>query len=385
MKLTNLTCAAMFLALSTSALPAYAHISMKGALQSRGGDQKMSPCDGKRGDGPEYTFAPGATITLAVNEDIPHPSYFRIAFDDDGEDFVEPASIDPIDKTRACPFDKDDQCGKADYCTMAGASKGAVVLWDDLDPHLAAAAKGGSWTVKLPDVECQNCTLQVLQIMEDTVHGAYCPQGTCANSANSLEDIYHRCIDIKLVKGAASGPGVTMDAVKNNGMQCASDAPAGGAAGAAGGAAGAAGGAAGGPSAGAGGSAAAAGATAAAGGTTAAATGGSGGSTSSTSTSAPAAGSKSTSTGGSPAASAAGGSSAPASSSSSTTTAAAGSKSTGMTTGAATGASAGSSASEPAPASSSGGCSVAGTDRNDGAALGLLLSLGLVFARRRRS
>ena len=101
MKPTNLTCAAILFALTTSALPVHAHISMKGALMSRGGDQKSSPCDGKRGDGPEYTFAPGATITLAVSEDIAHPSYFRIAFDNDGEDFVEPASIKPIEALRA--------------------------------------------------------------------------------------------------------------------------------------------------------------------------------------------------------------------------------------------------------------------------------------------
>jgi hypothetical protein len=216
---------------------AHAHISMKGALQSRGGDQKQSPCDGSRGDGPEYTFAPGATITLSVNEDIPHPSYFRIAFDNDGEDFVEPASIEPIDKSRACPFDKDDQCGKSDFCTSAGAAKGAIVLWDNLDPHLSSAAKGGTWQVKLPDVECSKCTIQVLQIMEDTVHGAYCPQGTCAASANSLEDIYHRCIDIKLVKGAPSGPGVATAPVSNQGVECPSPNAAGGAAGSSGSAA----------------------------------------------------------------------------------------------------------------------------------------------------
>jgi hypothetical protein len=218
---------------SIAVAPAYAHISMKGALLSRGGDQKQSPCDGKRGDGMVYTFAPGATITLAVNEDIAHPSYFRVAFDDDGEDFVEPASNDPIDPDRACPFDKDDQCGKSDYCTTAGSAKGAVVLWDNLDPHLANAAKGGTWNVKLPNVECDNCTIQVLQVMEDTVHGAYCPQGSCAASADSFEDIYHRCVDIKLVKGAPSGPGVTTDPIANMGMECAAPDATGGEAGSA--------------------------------------------------------------------------------------------------------------------------------------------------------
>lgn len=208
------------LPLALSAGSAHAHISMTGPLTSRGGDQKSSPCDGAKGDGTVYTFEPGTTITLSVSEDIPHPSYFRIAFDDDGDDgFVEPASIKPIDPNRRCPFDADDQCGESDFCNVASTT-GATVLWDNLNPHLSNAAKAVSWNVKLPDIECENCTIQVLQIMEDTVHGAYCPQGSCANAASSLEDIYHRCIDITLKRGATNSPGATTDAVSNMGMEC---------------------------------------------------------------------------------------------------------------------------------------------------------------------
>jgi hypothetical protein len=236
-------------ALSLFASTAHAHITMKGALLSRGGDQKAFPCDGKRGDGPVYTFAPGTTITLALDELVPHPSYFRIAFDDDGDNaFVEPKSIKPIESSRACPFDANDKCGESDYCNLVSTT-GATVLWDNLNPHTAAQAKSVSWNVKLPDIECENCTLQVLQIMEDTLHGAYCPTGSCQDT--SLEDIYHRCIDIKLVKGATNGAGATTDAVNNMGVECnaATPTPTAGAGGSAtagsGGAAGAAGSAAG--------------------------------------------------------------------------------------------------------------------------------------------
>jgi MYXO-CTERM domain-containing protein len=361
---------------------------MKGALQSRGGDQKMSPCDGKRGDGMVYTFAPGATITLAVNEDIPHPSYFRVSFDDDGEDFVEPLSIDPIDKTRACPFDPDDQCGKADYCTQAGVAKGARVLWDNLDPHLAADAKGGSWNVKLPDVECDNCTIQVLQIMEDTVHGAYCPQGTCAASANSLEDIYHRCVDIKLVKGAPSGPGATTDAIKNMGVDCAT---AGGEAAA--GAGGASGAAATSGSAGTGssGSGGASGTTTTAGRSAGeAAASGSGGAAAASSG---AAGAKSTAAAGSSAASGAsmGSASGSAGKPAASTTAASGSTapkagSAAPSTGTSTSPSTSSDGATGMTTPSSGGCAVssaAGADAN-GASFALLSLIGLFFAGRRK-
>jgi MYXO-CTERM domain-containing protein len=199
---------------------AHAHIDMTGALKSRGGDQKNFPCDGKRGDGPVYTFEPGTTITLNLQESIPHPSYFRIAFDNDGDDaFVEPKSIKPIDPSRGCPSGPKDQCGESDFCNVKSSDGGATVLWDNLDPHMAGSAKAYSWTIKLPNVECENCTIQVLQIMEDDAfHGPYCPTGSCMD--NGVEDIYHRCIDITLKKGAMNSPGVATTEVKNTGMEC---------------------------------------------------------------------------------------------------------------------------------------------------------------------
>jgi hypothetical protein len=211
------------------ATPAQAHIIMVGDIVSRGGDEKLSPCDGAKGKGPVYTFEPGATIKLQLMEPVAHPSYFRISFDNDGDDgFVEPASIKPIDPTRACPFDADDHCGESDYCNVVSSAGAATVLWDDLNPHLAADAKAMSWNIKLPDIECENCTIQVIQVMEDNeFHGAYCPQGSCPNAKNSLEDIYHRCIDIKLQRGATNSAGTTTEAVNNQGTNCLTDAAGG--------------------------------------------------------------------------------------------------------------------------------------------------------------
>jgi hypothetical protein len=81
---------------------AQAHIDMVGPLMSRGGDQKIAPCEGKDwGSGPVYTFEPGATITLTAREGVSHDGYFRIAFDDAGDDdFVDPTSIDPVNPDR---------------------------------------------------------------------------------------------------------------------------------------------------------------------------------------------------------------------------------------------------------------------------------------------
>ena len=190
------------LGMGVAAPLAHAHLSLEqgGTHMSRYGDGEIKdgPCGrdgGTRGEH-VYTYEPGATITVTVNEFIPHPGYFRIAFDADGDDdFVDPASIDPIDPQRACPYDANDKCGESDFYNNDS------VLMDNLDPHLSDGQKSYTWQVKLPDVECDNCTLQIIQVMEDTVHGPYAPKGA-ANEIFYIEDIYHTCIDLELKAGA---------------------------------------------------------------------------------------------------------------------------------------------------------------------------------------
>jgi hypothetical protein len=190
-------------ALSPSIASAHLSLESAGTHKSRYGDDeiKHGPCgrvDGKRGTN-VYTYKPGETITIKALENIPHPSYFRIAFDQDGDDdFVEPKSIKPIDPKRKCPFNADDKCGASDFFNSP------AVLMDNLDPHLSNGMQTYTWQVKLPDVECDNCTLQVIQVMEDVVHGAYSPKGA-SNELFYIEDIYHTCIDLVLKKDATGG------------------------------------------------------------------------------------------------------------------------------------------------------------------------------------
>jgi hypothetical protein len=195
-----LPCAALLLPCAASA-----HISLEAAgthLSRYGEDEiKDGPCgrtNGKRGTN-VYTYKPGETITISVLENLAHPGYFRIAFDDDGDDaFIEPKSIKPVDPKRACPFNADDQCGESDFYNSP------AVLMDNLDPHLASGAKEYTWQVKLPDVECDNCTLQIIQVMEDLSHTAYSPKGI-SKELFYIEDIYHTCIDLVLKKDATGG------------------------------------------------------------------------------------------------------------------------------------------------------------------------------------
>ena len=188
-----------------SAASASAHISLDQASthKSRYGDeQKFAPCgraNGTRGTN-VYTYKPGETITVEFREYVPHPGYYRFAFDDDGDDdFVSPVSIKPIDPARLCPFNATDMCGESDFYNNDTVLPGM----DNLEPHLAGESKGTySFQVKLPNVQCENCTLQLLQVMEDTIHGAY---NTDPNEG-SLPDVYYQCIDLKLV-GPLEGAG----------------------------------------------------------------------------------------------------------------------------------------------------------------------------------
>lgn len=200
---------------------AHAHILMEGELKGREGDQNAAPCEGLPRSATPYVFEPGATIKLAAMEGIPHDGYFRISFDDDGTDFVDPQSIAPINPDRYGPGKKclgtpEDHCGQSDFCSND------TVLWDNLDPHLGSDVALGlvrEWTLQLPNVECDNCTIQVMQVMEDPADGTHGP-------FDGESDLYYRCIDVVLKKGAGAGPGEVMAPAKNAGLECSKSAGA---------------------------------------------------------------------------------------------------------------------------------------------------------------
>jgi hypothetical protein len=119
-----------------------AHISLLSPAK-RYDTQKNGPCGAGGSDARTTnvtTYEPGATITVEWEETINHPSHYRISFDDDGaDDFVDPS-------------------------TQYEFFSNATVLEDNIpdDPS-------GQFSVQvtLPDVECDNCTLQIVQVMYD--------------------------------------------------------------------------------------------------------------------------------------------------------------------------------------------------------------------------
>lgn len=191
---------------------ARAHTSLEqaGTHLSRYGDAeiKVGPCgraNGTRGTN-VYTYAPGETITVTVKEYVSHSGYYRIAFDDDGDDdFADPASIEP-ENGRTCTANPDDHCGAADYFNNA------TVLMDHLNPHAQAifTTPTYTWEVTLPNVECDNCTLQIIQVMTENGKAPYNP------SAPGENDIYYTCID--LVLQGAGGTGATGGTTSTGGL-----------------------------------------------------------------------------------------------------------------------------------------------------------------------
>jgi hypothetical protein len=164
-----------------------AHIDMSTPVPREQGRSREPNADLKAGPCGQVTngrtdkvnvFAPGETIEVVWAETTNHPSYYRIAFDRDGDDDlpifggsgIGAASIDP---RGPCPVD------------------GEVILAYDMDDRA-----GGTHTlqVELPDVECENCTLQVVQFMYDTIR-----------------PYYFQCADIALRRPAADA-GAALDA-----------------------------------------------------------------------------------------------------------------------------------------------------------------------------
>ena len=125
-------------------------------------------------------YAPGETITVEFSEYFNHPGYFRVAFDIDGDDdFGRRADMDTVNP------DTDDPA--------------SLEPLDDVILAYVDDGQGGDYSVEvtLPNVECENCTLQLIQFMYDKVN-------------NGMDDeYYYQCADIALRGAVMGGTGGT--------------------------------------------------------------------------------------------------------------------------------------------------------------------------------
>ena len=164
---TLIVALAAIAALSAFAPPATAHIALL-SPKPRSAELKDGPC----GAGPSETrttgvttFRSGQKITVTWKETIGHPGHYRISFDPNGVGaFVDPKSFTDLDTAPSVLLDNiADKSGTQSY----------------------------SQEVTLPDVECDKCTLQLIQVMTDKP-----PYG-------DGNDLYYQCADIVLARDAA--------------------------------------------------------------------------------------------------------------------------------------------------------------------------------------
>lgn len=140
-----------------------------------------------------HTVKPGSSLHLVWDEYIVHPGWFRISFQQNGDTFeIPPASS-------GGGYPTENLTGKIDPGT------GSLIIADRI-------AHGTlSMDVTLPNVECTNCTLQLIQMMTDKP-----PYSINTTS----DDIYFACVDLVLSAsapipdagaGAGAGPGTGPD------------------------------------------------------------------------------------------------------------------------------------------------------------------------------
>ncbi len=153
--------------------PAQAHLDLIKPVSRYGPDVlKTGPCGVTGGERSENinVYGPGQTIEVMWEEYVDHDGHYRIAFDADGDDdFVDPAEMQEY------------------YSNDA-------VLLDQIMDRDAKDDPYYSTTITLPDIECENCTLQVIQVMYDKP--PYIVPGN---------DIYYQCADLALREGADGG------------------------------------------------------------------------------------------------------------------------------------------------------------------------------------
>lgn len=125
--------------------------------------------DPDRNDARASTFEPGETITVVYHETIGHAGRIRIAFDDDGADMAD--------------FNEH-------------------ILLDVEDPPGAEGnvGQGSRWEleVTLPDTPCDNCTLQLVQMMDGNTDDPV-PDPIGRSS-------YYQCADLVLGKAPKTTP-----------------------------------------------------------------------------------------------------------------------------------------------------------------------------------
>lgn len=175
--------------LAVAAAPAYAHFILVAPdawveVNVLGDPQKAAPCgtsDITSGTptGKITEMKGGDLLHIKIKETIYHPGHYRVALSvlDRSE-----LPADPVAETREGTRGPISVSGKID------PNPKAPVLADGLFLHRERPQPNTFWEtdIKLPNINCEKCTVQVLQFMEE--HGL--------NKEGEFS--YHHCADVKI-------------------------------------------------------------------------------------------------------------------------------------------------------------------------------------------
>lgn len=154
-----------------------------------GDPQKAAPCGTSemtkgKPTGKVTAMTGGDMLHIKIKETIYHPGYYRVALSvlDRSE-----LPADPVAETRDTPRGPWSVSGKID------PDPKPPVLADGLFFHRERMAPDTFWEtdIKLPNINCEKCTVQVLQFMEE--HGL--------NKEGEFS--YHHCADLKITANPA--------------------------------------------------------------------------------------------------------------------------------------------------------------------------------------
>jgi hypothetical protein len=132
-------------------------------------------------------FASGATVTITINETIPHPGHYRVVLSTTGRNGL------PADPPVTAGGTPSTPCGSTTIQNPAVFP----VLADGQLMHTSAITGSRSFTVTLPSgMTCaSNCVLQVVEFMSN--HALNNPGGC----------FYHHCADITIQAGGGGDAG----------------------------------------------------------------------------------------------------------------------------------------------------------------------------------
>ena len=144
------------------------------------------PCGPDVADGTVTPVTGGTLLPLSINETVRHGGFYRVAL-----------ALKSC-KTKGCFPDDNKVYDKNNMVLMAGGPGESdhadyemtpkfPILGDNLFPH-AQAGQGEKYmgTVPLPNINCEKCTLQVIEFMA--------PHGTNGDAGF----FYHHCADLKI-------------------------------------------------------------------------------------------------------------------------------------------------------------------------------------------